>query len=95
MQRIVEDVSDPSTQKVAIIFFSRCVSIWGQPLSESPDTATNDRQAQGLPGFERFVYERLIPATFRIPSLPNFNPKDGQMIVVSNVLIKCDSDVQN
>lgn len=84
MQRFVEDVSDPANQKVAIIFFSRCVTVWGQSLPESPGSASNGHhgQSQDLPGFERFIYERLIPTAFLVPAQPNFNPKDGQMIVV-------------
>jgi len=80
MQRFAEDVSDPANEKVAVIFFSRCVTTWGQP---SPDSNGQHGVNQGLPGFERFIYERLIPTAFRVPSLPNFNPKDGQMMVVS------------
>jgi hypothetical protein len=89
MQRFAEDVSDPANQKVAVIFFSRCVSTCGQPLLSPPNTASNGHNGenQGLPGFERFIYERLIPTTFRVPSLPNFNPKDGQMMVVSLIYI--------
>jgi hypothetical protein len=89
MQRFAEDVSDPANQKVAVIFFSRCVSTWGQPFLNSPDIASNGHHGgnQGLPGFERFIYERLIPTAFRVPSLPNFNPKDGQMMVVSPIYL--------
>lgn len=79
MQKVAEDVSDPANQKVAIIFFSRCVTIWGQPMS---DTLSSGGRGEGLPGFEHFIYERLIPTAFRVPSLPNFNLKDGQMMVV-------------
>ncbi|KAI6099576.1 hypothetical protein F5141DRAFT_963807, partial [Pisolithus sp. B1] len=35
-----------------------------------------------LPGFERFVYERLVPTAFAVLSSPQFNPKDGQMLMV-------------
>jgi len=41
---------------------------------------------QNLPGFERFIYERLVPTAFHVPSLPNFNLKDGQVTVVSTPL---------
>jgi exportin-T len=77
MQRLAEDVSDPPSQKVAFAFLNKCVSTWGQP--------SNDGQTaqDGLPGFERFIYERLVPTAFRVPSLPEFNLKDGQMMVVS------------
>ncbi|KAF9468102.1 armadillo-type protein [Collybia nuda] len=76
MQRLAEDVTDPPSQKVAFTFLNRCVSTWGQP--------SNDGQTaqDGLPGFERFIYEQLVPTAFRVPSLPEFNLKDGQMMVV-------------
>jgi exportin-T len=84
MQKVAEDVSDPANQKVAITFFNRCVTIWGQPVSDSSEALSVDQRGknEGLPGFEHFIYERLIPTAFRVPSLPNFNPKDGQMTVV-------------
>jgi exportin-T len=84
MQHLSEDVSDPVSQKAAFTFLCRCVSIWGQPLLPVV-TANGNGQAEshGLPGFESFIYERLIPTAFRVPSLPEFNLKDGQMLVVS------------
>jgi hypothetical protein len=78
MQQLVEDVQDPGSQKVAVVFLSRCVVFWGQP-----DLPAN----QNLPGFERFIYERLVPTAFHVPSLPNFNLKDGQVTVVSSILL--------
>jgi exportin-T len=82
MQRLAEDVSDPPSQKAAFTFLNRCVSTWGQP------PASKDGQAgsNSLPGFDRFIYERLVPTAFRVLSLPEFNPKDGQMMVVSTIL---------
>ena len=73
MQQLIEDASDPGSQKVAVIFLSRCVTAWGRESNEN----------ESLPGFDRFIYERLVPTAFRVPSLPGFNPKDGQMMVVS------------
>ncbi|KAG6813913.1 hypothetical protein H0H92_005762 [Tricholoma furcatifolium] len=69
-----EDVSDPSSQKVALTFFNKGVNVWGQPAS--------DIGQGGLPGFDRFIYERLVPTIFHIPSSSDFNIKDGQMMVV-------------
>jgi len=82
MQQLIEDVSDPGSQKVAVIFLSRCVTVWGIPIASSP-IANGPGTNEGLPGFDRFIYERLVPTAFRVPSLPAFNPKDGQMMVVS------------
>ncbi|KAF8910650.1 ARM repeat-containing protein [Gymnopilus junonius] len=82
MQRIAEDVLDPASEKAALIFFNRGVSVWGQPVASAPGENGQATSSGGLPGFERFIYERLIPTAFRVPSLPNFNLKDGQITVV-------------
>jgi len=83
MQSLAENVSDPVSQRAAFTFLGRCVSIWGQvgPAQAGPNGNTLT-QSRGVPGFERFVYERLIPAAFRVLSSPQFNLKDGQMLVV-------------
>ena len=84
MQRLAEDVSDPPSQKAAFTFLNRCISTWGQqPVPKDVQTESNS-----LPGFDRFIYERLVPTAFRVLSLPEFNPKDGQMMVVSTA-VKC------
>ena len=75
MERLVIDLTDPAGQRSALQFLARCVNVWAVP---SPDGAP-----QALPGFERFIYERLIPATFRVLSLPQFNTKDGQVMMVT------------
>ncbi|KAF8183925.1 armadillo-type protein [Pholiota molesta] len=80
MQQLVEDVSDPASEKAAVTFLSRCVTVWGQTTTGAP--AQNGAATESLPGFERFIYERLIPTAFRVPSMPNFNLKDGQITVV-------------
>ncbi|KAF9477931.1 ARM repeat-containing protein [Pholiota conissans] len=84
MQQLVEDVSDPASEKAAVTFLSRCVTVWGQLPSGSP--GQNGVANESLPGFERFIYERLIPTAFRVPSMPNFNLKDGQITVVLHEL---------
>lgn len=80
MQQLVEDVSDPASEKAAVMFLSRCVTVWGQTTTGT--LAQNGAANESLPGFERFIYERLIPTAFRVPSMPNFNLKDGQITVV-------------
>lgn len=82
MQRLAEDVSDPTSEKAAFAFLGRCVSVWGQPIPSSNGN-TQSEPTEGIPGFERFLYERVVPTAFRVPSLPEFNLKDGQMMVVS------------
>ena len=86
MQRLAEDVNDPTSQRAAFQFLGRCVTTWLEPIGASPDTSNGP--SQSLPGFERFVYERLIPAAFAVLSSSQFNVKDGQMLVVS--LCICD-----
>ena len=78
MERVVVDLTDPAGQRSALQFLGRCVNAWAVP---SPDDGS-----QALPGFERFIYERLIPATFRVLSLPDFNTKDGQVMMVRRLL---------
>ena len=92
MSSLAEDISDPSGQKSAFAFLSRCVQVWCQPPADG-------QSARGLPGFERFVYERLVPTAFIVLSSPQFNIKDGQMMVVcamtfvvifiSEILFRC------
>lgn len=81
MQQLAEDVADPASEKAAVSFLSRCVTVWGQSANNA--ATGNEEYNESLPGFERFIYERLIPTAFRVPAMPNFNLKDGQMTVVS------------
>lgn len=85
--QVLDNLSDPPSQKAALIFFQRCVSVWGR-LPGQP-SVEDDEANNSLPGFERFIYERLVPALFRVPSLPGFNIKDGQVMMVSLVIIRC------
>ncbi|KAF8638342.1 hypothetical protein AX17_002362 [Amanita inopinata Kibby_2008] len=78
MDQIAQDISDSASQKSAISFLNRSVAIWGQPVAVPVD----GNAQEGLPGFETFIYDRLIPVAFRVPSLPGFNVKDGQMTTV-------------
>ena len=80
MEQLAQDVADPSSQKAAFQFLGRCMTVWVQPTHQN---ISNGQQVTGLPGFERFVYERLVPAAFSVLASPQFNIKDGQMLVVS------------
>ncbi|EJD06563.1 ARM repeat-containing protein [Fomitiporia mediterranea MF3/22] len=79
--QIAEDVSDPAAQKLSFSFLGRCVSVWGQLHPVNGDAA---QASQTLPGFEAFIYDRLVPLAIRVPLSPAFNIKDGQMLVVSH-----------
>lgn len=76
-----EDLLDASSQKAAFAFFNKCVGVWGKPVGEGGGGGS-DVDQEGLPGFDRFIYERIIPLAFRVASSPNFNLKDGQVVVV-------------
>ncbi|KAI5998619.1 armadillo-type protein [Pisolithus albus] len=76
MCRLAQDMSDPPSQKATFAFFGRAVHVWCRPEQPREDSQ------QALPGFERFVYERLVPTAFAVLSSPQFNPKDGQMLMV-------------
>ncbi len=76
MLRLAEDTSDPPSQKAAFVFFTKCVTSWGKPIVE------NSSDQEGLQGFDRFIYERIVPLVFGVASSPNFNLKDGQVMVV-------------
>ncbi|KAH9903044.1 ARM repeat-containing protein [Cubamyces lactineus] len=75
MLRLAEDPSDPASEKAAFSFLGRCTTVW----AEAPKAPGSQ---QVLPGFERFIYERAVPTAFAVLSLPQFNIKDGQIVVV-------------
>jgi exportin-T len=82
MLQLSGDVSDSQSQRAALAFLSKSVNIWGQPLP----AAANGEIVPGVPGFERFVYENVVPTAFAVLSLPELNIKDGQVLVVRLIL---------
>ncbi|KAH9986251.1 ARM repeat-containing protein [Russula vinacea] len=81
MLQLAGDGSDTQSQRAAFGFLSKSIGVWGQP----PSDATNGEiipGSQGVPGFERFVYENVVPTAFAVLSLPELNIKDGQVLVV-------------
>lgn len=83
--QIAQDFSDNNGQKLAFSLLSRTITVWGQPGPRSNGTLNED--STQIPGFDRFVYEQLVPVTFQVPSSPQFNVKDGQMMVVRPCII--------
>ncbi|KAJ7756382.1 armadillo-type protein [Mycena maculata] len=75
MLRIAGDISDPLSEKAALLFLNRSITIWGQPLSSANGNGRVPGET-GLPGFERYIYERIVTTVFSVPSLPRFNLKD-------------------
>ncbi|KAJ7035025.1 armadillo-type protein [Mycena alexandri] len=90
MLSIAGDLSDPPCQKAALLFLSRSVTTWGQPASTAPNGNGLNAEDKSLPGFEQYIYERILPTVFRVPSLPEFNLKDaahGQVLhEIANLL---------
>ncbi|KAF5377324.1 hypothetical protein D9757_008003 [Collybiopsis confluens] len=88
MRILAQDATDPANQKAAFNFLSRCVTVWARQPNPNPPPATNGNgnhnplNDMSIPGFERYIYEALIPTAFGVPSLPDLNPKDGQVTVV-------------
>jgi exportin-T len=77
------DVSDPTSEKTAFVFLSRCVTAWGR-LDSTPGAANGAAALEpGVPGFDQFLYKQLVPMSFQVLSLPKFNIKDGQIMLVS------------
>lgn len=104
MQAVAADLADITSEKAAFQFLGRCVTTWAQPAVPNGNA---QGQPQGLPGFERFVYERLVPSAFGVLSSPQFNIKDGQAslvrsashviisrILTSNITLGCTRDRQ-
>ncbi|KAJ3999466.1 armadillo-type protein [Lentinula boryana] len=86
MQILAEDTSDPPNQRAMFSLLSKCILIWVQPNSALPapngNSNHNPLNDVGIPGFERYVYERLVPIAFGVPSLPDLNLKDGQVTMI-------------
>ncbi len=85
---VAQDCTDPGSQKIAFVFLGRCVSTWGR-VSENQQESINGNKADYdspdfLMGFDVFVQQELIPLAFKVPSAPDFNIKDGQMLLVSD-----------
>ncbi|WWD20310.1 exportin-T [Kwoniella shandongensis] len=49
--------------------------------------AKEDRAKQALPGYENFVYQRLLPAAFEVPSRREFNFRGGQMVMFDAAIL--------
>ena len=91
------DLNDLQSQKIACAVLVKAVNAWGQdpetavPSSpeEKPKKSTGattkppqqKKQKPPLAGFDRFIYESLVPMLFEIPYKRSFNLADGQTIV--------------
>ncbi|KAJ7650297.1 armadillo-type protein [Roridomyces roridus] len=75
MISLTGDISDPASARAALVFLGRSITLWGQPVS-SASNGNGHVAEHSLPGFDRYVYERIVTSVFAIPSLPDFNLKD-------------------
>lgn len=53
----------------------------GGTAQPNPHAITQEQRAkQCLPGYENFIYQRLLPATFEVPANSQFNIRGGQLV---------------
>ena len=87
------DPSDPPSQRVAWTLLARLTTHFGRSQAQA-DLVAKERAQSGkpaddadhsIPGYELFVYDRLIPLAFELPNRQGFNLKDAQTLQV-NVL---------
>ncbi|CAK5283785.1 unnamed protein product [Mycena citricolor] len=83
MLQIACDTSDPSCQRAALLFLIRSVTVWGQSSAVTNGSGTAEKS---LPGFEQYLYDRIIPAVFPILFRPEVNLKDpGHSQVINEI----------
>lgn len=83
------DCTYPPSQRTAIsILANFCLEFGppeGAPLPSKKPGANQEIQTHYVPGFERVIYDRLIPLAFSIPLSPGFNWKDGLTVQVTRL----------
>ncbi|CDZ96539.1 Nuclear mRNA export factor receptor LOS1/Exportin-t (importin beta superfamily) [Phaffia rhodozyma] len=92
------EFGDPVLQKLAFGILSRVTIAWATNPSAARVTLAGTQgvgsnvagplpTTQVIPGFEGYIYDRLIPLCFEVPSNPAFRIKDGQaQLVMSEVV---------
>ncbi|CAE6461768.1 unnamed protein product [Rhizoctonia solani] len=76
---IAEDVSDPASARLSLTFLAKSTVAFSQ-ASDAPGASAPSAQLEAVPGYQTFIYERLVPLAFGIPASPSFNIKDGQSL---------------
>ncbi|KAG8733054.1 pre-tRNA nuclear export protein [Ceratobasidium sp. 423] len=76
---IAEDLSDPASARLALTFLARSTVAFAQ-AADAPGASAPSAQLDAVPGYQTFIYERLVPLAFGIPASPSFNIKDGQSL---------------
>jgi hypothetical protein len=69
-----------SDKRAAFGALNRLVGVWVAPAN--PPAATTDPPAAYFPGFERFVYENVLPVCLEFPITKAFDYTDGQSFLV-------------
>ncbi|EJU04760.1 Xpo1-domain-containing protein [Dacryopinax primogenitus] len=93
LMRLAEIPSEPQAQKLAFIILSKAVAAWGvnPALPSTNGTSTPNGtngivrappSTQPIPGFDRFIYDQLIPLAFRVPLNPDLRFKDAETTLV-------------
>ncbi|KZV62903.1 KapM protein [Peniophora sp. CONT] len=86
LQSILElggDLSDPTSQKLAFTFLNKSVTQWATlPEAAAANGDASQPASTSVPGYERFVYDNVVPLAFRVLSAPELNVKDGQVLVL-------------
>ncbi|KAF8604237.1 KapM protein [Ceratobasidium sp. AG-I] len=85
---VAEDMSDPASAKLALSFLGRSTVAFAQApdapgAQPKPNTPAVPVQVDVVPGYQSFIYERLVPLAFDIPASPSFNIKDGQVLTAT------------
>lgn len=90
------DSSDPPTQKMSFSILLKMVNAWMGPSAISQQNGLNTSGDEGpgrpmapLPGFDQFVYNSVIRVCFEVPMKQNFNPSDGQSLMVCIDSVRC------
>ncbi|KAJ1307606.1 hypothetical protein OPQ81_001701 [Rhizoctonia solani] len=76
---IAEDLSDPASSRLALTFLAKSTVAFAQ-APDAPGASAPSVQLDVVPGYQTFIYERLVPLAFGIPASPSFNIKDGQSL---------------
>jgi exportin-T len=81
--QMATDTSDPLNEKLALIFVTKFISLFGHATQPANGAGTAANGVIIVPGIDQFIYQRVLVVAFQIPFLPDFNLKDGQSIAVS------------
>ncbi|WVQ96040.1 hypothetical protein IAU59_003140 [Kwoniella sp. CBS 9459] len=80
--------TSPEAASAPSVFAESAQSALSKAVANGTAIATNqhtiakeDRARQALPGYENFIYQRLLPACFEVPARREFNIRGGNLIL--------------